>query len=188
MRVNGSRRRCVAGLKELWDFDPAVGGRLVRDRVWFYSSYRASLVSQYRAQSTGMIFRAPLIAPSDLSPAHHKTAQYTIKASATYVTGSHAFKAGFHLLKGSVTDFYEYDPARCAGDQAVYDPQGSCSGQPRRVQSLEPRRDRRGEHQLRSGVAAANPNPGLALREVQRAAGFLTTLSRARGYSLAGRS
>ncbi len=226
----------VAGLKELWDFDPAVGGRLVRDRVWFYSSYRASLVSQYRAgiyynlnpkgytyqpdlsrpafvtvtdgdyntrltaqvtprnkvslyydlqphvvrhrnfdsltspeatnytpyqpnyftqavwkspvtsrmlleggiggtnidyntrlqsgqedglvvepgtmsfteQSTGMIFRAPLIAPSDLSPAHHKTAQYTIKASATYVTGSHAFKAGFHLLKGSVTDFYDY--------------------------------------------------------------------------------
>lgn len=142
----------------------------------------------FTEQSTGMIFRAPLIAPSDLSPAHHKTAQYTIKASATYVTGSHAFKAGFHLLKGSVTDFYEYDPARCAGDQAVYDPQGSCSGQPRRVQSLEPRRDRRGEHQLRSGVAAANPNPGLALREVQRAAGFLTTLSRARGYSLAGRS
>ena len=59
----------------------------------------------FTEQSTGTIFRAPLIAPSDLSPAHHKTAQYTIKASATYVTGSHAFKAGFHLLKGSVTDF-----------------------------------------------------------------------------------
>jgi hypothetical protein len=226
----------VAGLKKLWDFDPAVGGRLVQDRLWFYSSYRASLVSQYRAgiyynldpkgyvykpdltrpafvtvtdgdyntrltaqvtprnkvslyydlqphvvrhrnfdsltspeatnytpyqpnyftqavwkspvtsrllleggiggtnidyntrlqsgqedglvvepgtisfteQSTGMIYRAPLIPPSDLSPAHHKTAQYTIKTSATYVTGSHAFKAGFHLLKGSVTDFYDY--------------------------------------------------------------------------------
>jgi hypothetical protein len=226
----------VAGLKELWDFDPAVGGRLIRDKVWFYSSYRASLVSQYRAgiyynldplgytyqpdltrpafvtvtdgdyntrltwqatprnkialyydlqphvvrhrnfdaltspeatnytpyqpnyftqgvwkspvtsrlmleggvggtnidyntrlqsgqekglvvvpgtmsfteQSTGMIYRAPQIPTNDHSPAHHKNGQYTMKAAATYVTGSHAIKAGFHMLKGSVTDIYSY--------------------------------------------------------------------------------
>jgi hypothetical protein len=226
----------VAGLKKLWDFDPAFGGRLIRDRVWLYASYRTSLVSQYRAgiyynqnplgyayvpdldrpsfvtvtdgdynarltaqvsprnklalyydlqphvvrhrnfdsltspeatnytpyqpnyftqavwkspltsrlmleggiggtnidyntrlqsgqeeglvvvpgtmsfteQSTGMIYRAPLIPTSDQSPAHHKNGQYTMKASATYVTGSHAMKAGFHLLKGSVTDIYDY--------------------------------------------------------------------------------
>ena len=226
----------VAGLKKLWDFDPAAGGRLIRDKLWFYSSYRTSLVSQYRAgiyynlnplaftyqpdlsrpafvtvtdgdyntrltaqltprnkvvlyhdlqphvvrhrnfdsltspeattytpyqpnyftqaiwkspvtsrlmldagvggtnvdyntrlqsgqedglvvvpgtmsfteQSTGMIYRAPLIPPSDQSPAHHRNAQYTIKASVTYVTGSHAVKGGFHLLKGSVTDSYDY--------------------------------------------------------------------------------
>jgi len=226
----------VAGLKKLWDIDPAGGGRLLRDKLWFYSSYRQSLVSQFRAgiyynlnplgftyqpdysrpafvtvtdgdyntrltaqvtprnkvvlyydlqphvvrhrnfdsltspeatnytpyqpnyftqalwkspvtsrlmldagiggtnidyntrlqsgqekglvvvpgtmsfteQSTGMIYRAPLIPPSDLSPAHHRNGQYTIKGSLTYVTGSHAAKAGFHLLKGSVTDLYDY--------------------------------------------------------------------------------
>jgi carboxypeptidase family protein/TonB-dependent receptor-like protein len=226
----------VAGLKKLWDIDPAIGGRLIKDRLWFYSSYRASLVSQYRAgiyynldplgytyqpdysrpsfvtvtdgdyntrltwqltprnkialyydlqphvvrhrnfdsltspeatnytpyqpnyftqgvwkspvtsrlmleagiggtnidyntrlqsgqekglvvvpgtmsfteQSTGMIYRAPLIPTSDLSPAHHRNGQYTMKGAATYVTGSHAIKAGFHMLKGSVTDTYTY--------------------------------------------------------------------------------
>ena len=39
----------VAGLKKLWDFNPAIGGPIVRDRLWFYSSYRNSSVSQYRA-------------------------------------------------------------------------------------------------------------------------------------------
>jgi hypothetical protein len=39
----------VAGLKKLWDVNPAVGGPLVRDRLWFYSSYRFSGVGQYRA-------------------------------------------------------------------------------------------------------------------------------------------
>jgi hypothetical protein len=226
----------VAGLRKLWDFNPAAGGRVIRDKLWFYSSYRASLVSQYRAgiyynltpkgfsytpdlsrpafvtvtdgdyntrltwqvnpkhkialyydlqphvvrhrnfdaltspeatnytpyqpnyftqgvwkspltsrllleggiggtnidyntrlqtgqeeglvvepgtmsfteQSTGMTFRAPLIPPSDQSPAHHRNGQVTMKASATYVTGSHSIKTGFHLLMGSVTDQYDY--------------------------------------------------------------------------------
>ena len=39
----------VAGLKKLWDFNPAVGGPLMRDKSRFYSSYRFSGVSQYRA-------------------------------------------------------------------------------------------------------------------------------------------
>ena len=39
----------VAGLKSLYDFNPAIGGKLIRDRLWFYSGYRLSAVSQYRA-------------------------------------------------------------------------------------------------------------------------------------------
>ena len=231
----------VSGLKQLWDFDPAGGGRIIPDKLWFYSSYRHSGVSQYRAGiyynlsptgwtyrpdssrpafvtvtdgdyntrltwqvtprnkvslyydlqphvvrhrnfdsltspeatnytpyqpnyfaqatwkspitsrflleagiggtdidynsrrqvgqedglvvapgtvsatelSTGMIFRAPLLPPNDQSPAHHFNRQATMKASGTYVTGTHAFKTGFHLLRGSTRDIYE------EGDVAV---------------------------------------------------------------------
>src|SRR5207247_2502882 len=39
----------VSGLVKLWDVNPAVGGRLVRDKVWFFGSYRNSAVTQTRA-------------------------------------------------------------------------------------------------------------------------------------------
>jgi hypothetical protein len=32
----------VAGTKRLWDFSPAIGGRILRDKLWFFSSYRNS--------------------------------------------------------------------------------------------------------------------------------------------------
>jgi len=32
----------VSGLKKLWDFAPAVGGPIVQDKLWFFSSYRNS--------------------------------------------------------------------------------------------------------------------------------------------------
>src|SRR5262249_2752675 len=39
----------VAGLKALHDFNPAIGGSIVRDKLWFYSGYRHSAISQNRA-------------------------------------------------------------------------------------------------------------------------------------------
>jgi len=37
----------IAGLKKSWDFNPAVGGPLLRDQLWFYSSYRNTGAVQY---------------------------------------------------------------------------------------------------------------------------------------------
>jgi hypothetical protein len=39
----------VAGLKKIWDLNPAIGGPIVADKLWFFGSYRYSGVSQYRA-------------------------------------------------------------------------------------------------------------------------------------------
>ena len=39
----------VNKLQRLYDFNPAVGGRLLRDRLWFYSAGRKSDVTQYIA-------------------------------------------------------------------------------------------------------------------------------------------
>jgi hypothetical protein len=233
----------VAGLKKLWDFNPAVGGRILRDRMWFYGSYRHSGVSQYRAgiyynltptawtytpdldrpafvevtdgsystrvtwqvtprnklslyydmqphvvthrnfdavtspeatnytpyipnyftqavwkspvtsrllleagvggtsidynarlqtgqdplvvvvpgtvsaveSSTGMRFRAPAAGQVDQAPGSRANNQATFRGSATYVTGSHAFKTGFNLVRASTIDrFNDY-----SGDLSV---------------------------------------------------------------------
>jgi hypothetical protein len=224
----------VAGLKSLHDFNPAIGGAIIRDRLWFYSSYRHSAVAQNRAgiyynstptgwaytpdltkpawiesqdndyntrltwqlsprnklylyydrqphvithrnfdsltapeatnytpyqpnyftqavwkspatsrllleagiggtsndydtrlqtgqdpavsvapdtisvleSSTGLRYRRSAADTSDQSPAHHINNQATIRASATYVTGSHSFKTGIQLLRGSTVQVF----------------------------------------------------------------------------------
>jgi hypothetical protein len=39
----------VSGLISLWEVTPAVGGRIVRDKLWFYSAFRAQSTNQSRA-------------------------------------------------------------------------------------------------------------------------------------------
>ena len=39
----------VSGLISLWEVTPALGGRLVRDKLWFYSAFRAQSTNQSRA-------------------------------------------------------------------------------------------------------------------------------------------
>ena len=225
----------VAGLKRLWDVNPAFGGPIVRDQFWFFASYRNSSVSQYRAgiyynltptgwvytpdlarpayvevtdgsystrltwqmtqrnklnlyydlqphvvthrnfdsltapeatnytpyqpnyftqavwkspvtsrllleagvggtsidynarmqtgqdpgvivapgtvtaveSSTGMRFRAPAVGAVDQSPGSRANNQATFRGSATYVTGSHALKVGFQLVKASTIDSFD---------------------------------------------------------------------------------
>src|SRR5207245_9315788 len=36
----------VNGLKRSWDFNPSGGGRLVRDKLWFYGAYRNTEVDK----------------------------------------------------------------------------------------------------------------------------------------------
>ena len=39
----------VSGLISLWEVTPAIGGRLVRDKLWFYSAFRGQSTNQSRA-------------------------------------------------------------------------------------------------------------------------------------------
>ena len=39
----------VSGLISLWEVTPAIGGRIVRDKLWFYSAFRAQSTNQSRA-------------------------------------------------------------------------------------------------------------------------------------------
>ena len=41
----------VNGLKRIWDFNPNGGGRLVRDKLWFYGAYRNNEIQKYVADS-----------------------------------------------------------------------------------------------------------------------------------------
>jgi hypothetical protein len=44
-----ARNFAVPGVKKLFDVNPAFGGRIVRDKVWFYSAFRQAENSQYVA-------------------------------------------------------------------------------------------------------------------------------------------
>jgi hypothetical protein len=47
----GQGLTAVNGLKRSWDFNPNGGGRLVRDKLWFYGAYRNTEVDKYVANS-----------------------------------------------------------------------------------------------------------------------------------------
>jgi hypothetical protein len=49
LRAQGFTNGSLSNLRRLWDVSPAVGGRLLRDKLWFFSSYRHFGVIQTRA-------------------------------------------------------------------------------------------------------------------------------------------
>jgi hypothetical protein len=49
LRGQGFTDDSLTTMNRLWDFSPAVGGRILRDKLWFFSSYRNFAVIQSRA-------------------------------------------------------------------------------------------------------------------------------------------
>jgi hypothetical protein len=49
LRAFGFTDNSLSTLVRLWDFNPAFGGRILRDRLWFFASYRNSGTVQSRA-------------------------------------------------------------------------------------------------------------------------------------------
>jgi hypothetical protein len=49
LKARGFTTNSVTQLVRLWDVSPALGGRLIRDKLWFFSSYRNFGVIQTRA-------------------------------------------------------------------------------------------------------------------------------------------
>src|SRR5262249_59882384 len=41
--------RAVNRVKKLWDFNPAIGGPIVKDRLWFYGGFRSNGAQNYVA-------------------------------------------------------------------------------------------------------------------------------------------
>jgi hypothetical protein len=111
LEAQGFTKNGLTMLTKQWDISPAFGGRILRDKLWFFSSFRTFGVVQTRAGVfDNLTPRGWVITPDLNRPALAKLTQLPEPAAA--LTGGHALRA--------VRSEWVHDGVmEIAGDQSV---------------------------------------------------------------------
>jgi hypothetical protein len=104
LNAQGFTKDSVANLKKLWDFQPALGGRLVRDKLWFFASCRC-------APDSGSILTRPGFYDNLTPRGWAYTPDLNRVAVAKLTTGSKNLRFTWQVTpKNKISLFADYQP------------------------------------------------------------------------------